>query len=549
MRGGDLLVECLKAQGVRCLFGMPGTQNLQIYDSLLRRGAGAIDHYLVRHEYGATVMADGYARASGDVGVALTVPGPGASNASTGLLQAYTDCVPVLLMTGQHDSRHYGRDPAKLFHGLDQMSFFEPITRYRAIARTAADIPRVVEEAFRVLRAPRPGPAMLEFPQDAITGPAGGAAVPARVRSPSAGTPDEALLGEAARRLGASSRPLILAGNAVVTGGAREPLRALAEKLRAPVAATRRGKGALPEDHELALLDIRGYLARQAVEAADCTLAVGCRFTSIDTSQWECRFPRPLIQLDPEASEIGREYGCDVGVAGDLRSSLESLCEQVPGGGGEWMPLLEGWRRRFAAQPPLPLLPEIRKVLPDDGILSVDVHGIGYSAFAEYPRPRPRDLPLPLHRRLPGPCLPRRPRGPAGAARPARGLLLRRRRLPHGQLRAGHRRALRDRRDRRRRQRLGPDRDQGLPAARLRGPHHRHGADQSRLRRLRPLLRDPRREDPRPRRVPARPGAGPGRGRAVPGRGRDVRPPGGDHELGHLAPGGPSPGVRSGRRA
>ena len=260
MRGGDLLVECLKAQGVRCIFGMPGTQNLQIYDSLLRRGAGAIDHYLVRHEYGATVMADGYARAGGDVGVALTVPGPGASNASTGLLQAYTDCVPVLLITGQHDSRHYGRDPAKLFHGLDQMSFFEPITRYREIARTAADIPRVVEQAFRVLRAPRPGTAMLEFPQDAVTGPADGLEVPDRVPSLSAGAPDEALLREAARSLGAASRPVLLAGNAVITGRARKQLRALAEKLRAPVVATRRGKGALPEDHELALLDIRGYL-------------------------------------------------------------------------------------------------------------------------------------------------------------------------------------------------------------------------------------------------------------------------------------------------
>ena len=385
MRGGDLLIECLKAQGVRCLFGMPGTQNIQIYDSLLRCGAGAIDHYLVRHEYGATVMADGYARASGDVGVALTVPGPGASNASTGLLQAYTDCVPVLLITGQHDSRHYSRDPAKLFHGLDQMAFFEPITRYREIARTAADIPRVVEQAFRVLRAPRPGPAMLEFPQDVITGPADGVAVSPRVASPSAGTPDEALLREAARRLAAASRPLLLAGSAVVTGRAREPLRALAEKLGAPVAVTRRGKGALPEDHELALCDIRGYLARQAVETADCTLAVGCRFTSIDTSHWDCRFPRPLIQLDPEASEIGREYDCDVGVAGDLRLGLEALCDEVPEGGGEWMPLLKTWRRRFAAQPPLPLLPEIRDVLPDDGILSVDVHGIGYSAFAEYP--------------------------------------------------------------------------------------------------------------------------------------------------------------------
>jgi len=103
MKGGDILIECLKAQGVRCVFGMPGTQNIQIYDSLLRCGAGVIDHYLVRHEYAATQMADGYARSTGEVGVALTVPGPGASNASTGILEAFTDCVPVLLITGQCD--------------------------------------------------------------------------------------------------------------------------------------------------------------------------------------------------------------------------------------------------------------------------------------------------------------------------------------------------------------------------------------------------------------------------------------------------------------
>ena len=125
MKGGDILIECLKAQGVRCIFGMPGTQNIQIYDSLLRRGTG-IEHFLVRHEYSATHMADGFARSTGEVGVALTVPGPGASNASTGILEAFTDCVPVLLITGQSDSKFYTKHPSKMFHGLDQMQFFKP---------------------------------------------------------------------------------------------------------------------------------------------------------------------------------------------------------------------------------------------------------------------------------------------------------------------------------------------------------------------------------------------------------------------------------------
>ena len=211
---------------------MPGTQNVQIYDSLLRCGEGVIDHYLVRHEYASTIMADGYARATGEVGVALTVPGPGASNASTGLLEAFTDCVPVLLITGQSESRFYHRHPSKMFHGLDQMSFFEPITKYRAIARSVEEIPRVVKEAFRAMRSGRPGPAMLEFPQDVIIGE-GEAPVPPRVERDEDGEPDATALTWAAQRLREAERPILLAGSAVISGDACRELRDLAEKLRA----------------------------------------------------------------------------------------------------------------------------------------------------------------------------------------------------------------------------------------------------------------------------------------------------------------------------
>ena len=390
MKGGDLLIECLKAQNVRCVFGMPGTQNIQIYDSLLRCGAGVIDHYLVRHEYASTIMADGYARATGEVGVALTVPGPGASNASTGLLEAFTDCVPVLLITGQSESRFYHRHPSKMFHGLDQMSFFEPITKYCAIARTVEDIPRLVTEAFRAMRSGRPGPAMLEFPQDVILGE-GEALVPPRVQRAEDGEPDAAAIAWAAQRIREAERPILLAGSAVISGDACRELRELAEKLQAPVAVTRLGKGALREDHPLALSNIGGFLGTEALNLADCAVAVGCRFTSIDTRQWSLELPSPLIQLDPDEREIGREYSCETGIAGDLKTILRALTEQVKTGGAvAWEPELQGLRASFKAQPLLPLLPEIREALPDDGILSVDVHGIGYATFAEYPVLEPR---------------------------------------------------------------------------------------------------------------------------------------------------------------
>ena len=390
MKGGDLLIECLKAQNVRCVFGMPGTQNIQIYDSLLRCGAGVIDHYLVRHEYASTIMADGYARATGEVGVALTVPGPGASNASTGLLEAFTDCVPVLLITGQSESRFYHRHPSKMFHGLDQMSFFEPITKYCAIARTVEDIPRLVTEAFRAMRSGRPGPAMLEFPQDVILGE-GEELVSPRVQRAEDGEPDAAAIAWAAQRIREAERPILLAGSAVISGDACRELRELAEKLQAPVAVTRLGKGALREDHPLALSNIGGFLGAEALKLADCAVAVGCRFTSIDTRQWSLELPSPLIQLDPDEREIGREYSCETGIAGDLKTILRALTEQVKTGGAvAWEPELQGLRASFKAQPLLPLLPEIREALPDDGILSVDVHGIGYATFAEYPVLEPR---------------------------------------------------------------------------------------------------------------------------------------------------------------
>ena len=390
MKGGDLLIECLKAQNVRCVFGMPGTQNIQIYDSLLRCGAGVIDHYPVRHEYASTIMADGYARATGEVGVALTVPGPGASNASTGLLEAFTDCVPVLLITGQSESRFYHRHPSKMFHGLDQMSFFEPITKYCAIARTVEDIPRLVTEAFRAMRSGRPGPAMLEFPQDVVLGE-GEALVPPRVQRAEDGEPDAAAIAWAAQRIREAERPILLAGSAVISGDACRELRELAEKLQAPVAVTRLGKGALREDHPLALSNIGGFLGTEALNLADCAVAVGCRFTSIDTRQWSLELPSPLIQLDPDEREIGREYSCETGIAGDLKTILRALTEQVKTGGAvAWEPELQGLRASFKAQPLLPLLPEIREALPDDGILSVDVHGIGYATFAEYPVLEPR---------------------------------------------------------------------------------------------------------------------------------------------------------------
>ena len=389
MKGGDILIECLKAQGVSAVFGMPGTQNIQIYDALLQRGGGTIDHYLVRHEYAATQMADGYARATGEPGVAITVPGPGASNASTGILEAFTDCAPVLLITGQSDSSLYSKHPSKMFHGLDQMRFFESITKYCAIAHTVAEIPLVVENAFKAMRSGRPGPTMLEFPMDVVTGE-GEVRIPPRVERSELPPPDEADLSTAVETIRNAKMPVIFAGSAVFHSNARNELRLLAEKLNAPVIVTRNGKGVLPEDHPLALQICYGYLGREALERADCLIGIGPRFTSIDTRNWSLELPQPFIQIDEDANEIGLEYPCDVGVVGDLKLTLQALIEDVAPGQNGWDEILAELRTKFDAQPSLPIIHELQDVLPRDTIYAIDVHALGYASFAELPIYDPR---------------------------------------------------------------------------------------------------------------------------------------------------------------
>ena len=393
--GADLLIESLKAQGVRAVFGMPGTQNVPMYDSLLTCG-GDIKHYLVRHEWSATKMADGFARATGDVGVAFTVPGPGASNASTGIVQAFTDCVPVLLITGQAAMPLLERSTAKLFHGLDQREFFKPITKWVGRAETADDVARVVERAFRLMRSGRPAPVVLEIPMDVMMTKTNSSIPPFVEKERLAPSPDD--IKQVASALAGVKRPVILAGRAVVTAGACDELRLLAERLNVPVATTRAAKGLLPEDHPLAVSHMVGFMARKVVDEADCTLAVGVRFTQLDTMSWNANYPRPTIQLDPDSDEIGSEYPCDVSVVGDLKLVLQGLLDEcdVDGGNG-WDTVLSNIRAENTTRPVPMLLPALRDVLNRDAIVSVDVNSLGYRTFAEFPVYDPHNFLYPCH--------------------------------------------------------------------------------------------------------------------------------------------------------
>ncbi len=397
MTGADILIQSLKAQNIRCIVGMPGNQNIDIYDALLR--AGGIDHYLIRNEQGATLIANGYARASGEVGVALTVPGPGATNASTGIVDAHTDCVPVLLITGGTEVAFNGRDRSKCFHGLDQAAFFAPITRFFARPERLEDIPEAVVGAFAALRAPRPGPAVIELPVD-VAAAEGEADVPAYVDG-YRHAPDPADLRRVAEVIARMERPAILTGGNTADANAASELRAFSEALNAPVLFSRLGKGVFPDSHPLSAGHCAAGLAKHILQRADGLIAVGCRFTQIDTSGWTMIMPSARVQIDPDPAELGREIPIDAGASGDLKQSLPALLDVLNGTGklvNTWNDALDRSRREIArSRRPLPIMSAMRDSLEPDAVVSVDVTSIGYRSFDEFPVDHPRCFMYPCH--------------------------------------------------------------------------------------------------------------------------------------------------------
>ena len=325
MTGGEILVRCLIEQGVSTIFGMPGGHLEAIYDALYHHQS-EIKHVLIRNEQAASLMADGYARASGRPGVCLVIPGPGASNAATGIAEAASASSPVLLITSRNEAALANKHPSKVFHGLDHIAFFSPIARLCRMAQSVEDIPPAVAEAFSILRSGRPGPVVLEIPKD-ILDQEGSPPIPGRIE-PAPKRPGESEIVEAARRIAEAARPVLIAGGGVLFSGACEALRRLAERLHAPVVTTQTARGALSDDHPLSLGDILGKPARAAIAEADLAVALGCRFVHFDTAGWTLKLPR-LIHIEADASYLGSDYPTDVAIAADVRPAIEMLCDQL----------------------------------------------------------------------------------------------------------------------------------------------------------------------------------------------------------------------------
>jgi acetolactate synthase I/II/III large subunit len=322
MTGGEAVVSTLETLGVRHVFGIVSVHNLPIYDAIARRGT--ITPIAVRHEQAAAHAADGYARATGELGVVIASTGPGTTNTMTGLFEASFVSSPVLLVTGQIDSSYLGKAKGFLHEAEHQPLMLSSLCRRVETVRRTEDIGRAIISVAEDVRAGRPQPGAVEIPIDQQYRRA--EVVIPGLREESAYAPDADAVAKIAEALSAATRPVLWAGGGVISSGAGPALVALAERLTAPVVTTIEGRGSIPEDHPLCLGALTASPpVEDVVSNADVVLAVGTRFQGNSTRNWSLSFSGALAHLDADPAVIGRSYPTALPAVGDARLGLELL--------------------------------------------------------------------------------------------------------------------------------------------------------------------------------------------------------------------------------
>jgi acetolactate synthase I/II/III large subunit len=353
MKASRVILEALKREGVDTIFGFPGGQVIPLYDALYDFD---INHVLVRHEQGAGHAADGYARASGRVGVCLATSGPGATNLVTAIANAYMDSVPMVALTGQVSRHLIGLDS---FQEADITGITLPIVKHSYLVKQAEDLTRIIREAFYIAGTGRPGPVLIDLPVDVTKeeidfDPDELPAMKLPGYKPtSQGHPKQ--IREAARVIAAAQRPVIYAGGGVITANASEELRELALYGHIPVTTTLTGKGCFPEDHNLSMgmLGMHGtQYANYAVSQADLIVAVGVRFDDRVTGSLAAFAPQAsFVHVDVDPAEISKNVAVDVPIVGDAKRVLASLLAELkklelsPERHLSWMEQVETWKR------------------------------------------------------------------------------------------------------------------------------------------------------------------------------------------------------------
>lgn len=346
--GAQILIEGLKEQGVEVIFGYPGGVVLPIYDELYDSD---IRHILVRHEQAAIHAADGYARASGKVGVCLATSGPGACNLVTGLATAYMDSIPVVALTGQVPTMLLGNDA---FQESDITGITMPVTKHNFLVQDVKDLKRIIREAFYIAGTGRKGPVLIDIPKDVST-----------TKIPDEDGPEQQIrlrgykptyqghgkqIQKAIEVLSEAKRPIIYAGGGVISADASEELVAFAEKMCIPITTTLMGLGAIPAGHELNLgmLGMHGTeYANYAITESDLLFSIGVRFDDRVTGNLATFAPHAkIIHIDIDPAEIGKNKPVDVPIVGDAKSILTELLKRIPAScpHPEWSEKVRSWK-------------------------------------------------------------------------------------------------------------------------------------------------------------------------------------------------------------
>lgn len=387
MNGARWLAHALLAEGVDTLFGYPGGAIMPFYDAL--HDVPALKHVLVRHEQGAAFAANGYARASGRVGVCVATSGPGASNLVTGVADAMLDSVPLVVITGQVATPLMGTDA---FQELDVFGMTLPVVKHSFIVRRVEDLPRIVGEAFRLARSGRPGPVLIDLPKDVQAADASMLPAHAPAGTDAVEAPADAALHEALALIAQARRPLVYGGGGIALGGALAAFRAFVDATRIPAVLTLKGLGALPAGHplHLGMLGMHGaHAANLAVQECDLLIVVGARFDDRATGRLDQFAPHArVVHLDLDACEIGKLRHADAAVRGDVGTALAWLTPPCaahlhgPGGTARraWLARCQARTHRFAPRYDAPgdavyapaLLKRLSELAPD-AVVACDV--------------------------------------------------------------------------------------------------------------------------------------------------------------------------------
>lgn len=325
MIGAKALIASLEKENVEIVFGLPGGANLPIYDELVDAN---FRHILVRHEQAAGHMADGYARIKRKSGICLATSGPGATNLITGIATAHADSIPIIAITGQVPLAMIGKDA---FQETDIIGISNPCTKYAFQPRKAIEIPEMIKKAFYIAESGRPGPVLVDIPKDVQQEKADiefPELIKVRGYKP-AFDPNISQIEKAIELIMKAEKPIIMAGGGVILSGAFHELQALAEILMCPVVTTFKGKGAFPENHNLAMgpIGMHGHAeANKIIIEADCIIAIGARFSDRSVGRFD-EFGKgmSIIHFDVDPAEIGKNKSVDVAVIGDVKSSLRTI--------------------------------------------------------------------------------------------------------------------------------------------------------------------------------------------------------------------------------